>query len=64
MNDRIRQAALGTDFAYFIFEQCFERFNQLEVHVLWQTAYVMVRFDCVCRCSTALDDICIERALC
>ncbi len=62
-----RQFERQADLAHLVFEQHAQRLNQLQAHLLRQTAYIVVRLDARCcrRCivTGALDHVGIERPL-
>ena len=61
-----RQAQFHPQFAHFILEQFAQRLEEFELHVLGQTAHIVVRLDDVCFARLAagrLDDVGIDRAL-
>lgn len=44
----VRQVQFQINFTYFVFEQFFQRFNQVYFYFFRQVVYVVVRFDDVC----------------
>ena len=52
-----------TQGTHFVFVKGIKRFNQLELHVFWQTTYVMVRFDGLSCIRTRFDNVCVKGSL-
>ena len=65
LEDLFRHAEVAADAAYFVFEEIFERLDELELHLLGQAAYVLVRLDDLRRAAdgTGFDHVWIEGAL-
>ena len=48
---------------YFVLEEGVEGLNQLELHIFWQTAHVVVRLDSLGCLGPRLDDVGVEGPL-
>ncbi len=65
LQDFFGHAQVAADFADFVFEQFFERLDQLELHLLGQAADVVMRLDDLRRAAhgARFDHVGIKRAL-
>src|SRR4030095_10185148 len=67
IDDLFRQTQLETRLAHFVFEQLAHRFNQLEMHLVWQSPNIVMRLNDLRRVPLdryALSHIRVQRSLC
>lgn len=63
VDDFFRHMELTAQFTDFVLEEFAQRFNELEFHVLRETAYIVMALDGGCRCGAAFHHVRIEGAL-